>query len=174
MKRKTAKTNKQSTAQDKTLYVLEVSLIDGPMTETFVEQNPVVSRTIEIRSEQTLETLHSAIFKAFDREDEHMYEFQIGGSGPQDPKAKRYVLSMTFRDELEEGQYAGSVAQTEIGSLNLKLDQAFGYWFDFGDDWWHQIDVIDIKKATPKKRYPKVTKRTGESPPQYIDWDEEN
>ena len=34
--------------------------------------------------------------------------------------------------------------------------------------------VIDIKKSTPKKRYPKVTKRTGESPPQYIDWDEEN
>ena len=101
-----------------------------------------------------------------------MYEFQIGGSGPHDPKAKRYVLSMKFMDELEEGQYSGDVKQTKIGSLNLKLDQAFGYWFDFGDNWMHQIDVIDIKKAIPKKRYPKVTKRTGESPPQYIDWDE--
>ncbi len=172
MKRKTAKTEKQSTTQEKTLYVLEVSIIDGPVTETFIEQNPVVSRTIEIRSDQTLETLHHAIFKAFEREEEHMYEFQIGGSGPHDPKAKRYVLSMKFMDELEEGQYSGDVKQTKIGSLNLKLDQAFGYWFDFGDNWMHQINVIDIKKATPKKRYPKVTKRTGESPPQYIDWDE--
>lgn len=57
---------------------------------------------------------------------------------------------------------------------NLAIDQPFGYWFDFGDDWRHQIDVIEIKKATPKKRYPKVTKRTGESPPQYIDWDQES
>ena len=174
MKRQTAKTNKQPTAQDKTLYVLEVFLIDGPITETFIEQNPVVSRTIEIRSDQTLETLHHAIFKAFEREDEHMYECQIGGSGPHDPKAKRYVLSVTLMGELEEGRYAGDVAQTEIGSLNLKLDQAFGYWFDFGDDWMHQIDVIDIKKATPQKRYPKVTQRIGASPPQYIDWDEES
>ena len=161
MKRETSKTNKQSTkqstAQDKTLYVLEVFLVGGPITDTFVEQNPVVSRTIEIRSDQTLSTLHYAIFQAFDREEEHMYEFQIGGSGPYDPKAKRYVLSMTFMDEIEEGRYAGDVAQTEIGSLNLIPDQAFGYWFDFGDDWRHQINVIDIKKATPKKRYPKMT-----------------
>ena len=54
---KTNKTNKQSTAQDKMLYVLEVFLIDGPITETFIENNPVVSRTIEIRSDQTLEKL---------------------------------------------------------------------------------------------------------------------
>ena len=170
MKHSTTKTNKQSTAQDKMLYVLEVSIIDGPVTETFIEQNPVISRTIEIRAEQTLETLYHAIFKAFDREDEHM--FQIGGSSPNNPKAKRYVLSMPFMNELEDGQYAGDVAQTKIGSLNLKLDEAFGYWFDFGDDWWHQINVLEIKKATQKKRYPKVIQRTGESPPQYIDWDE--
>ena len=156
------------------VYVLEVFLTGGNVTETFVKQNPVISRTIEIRSEQTLETLHQAIFQAFEREEEHMYEFQIGGSSPYDPKAKRYVLSMTFMNELEESQYAGDVAQTKIGSLHLKRDQAFGYWFDFGDDWRHQINVIDILKATPKKRYPIITKRTGESPPQYIDWDEEN
>ena len=156
------------------IYLLEVYLIDGPITDSFVKKNPVVSRTIEIRSEQTLETLHKVIFKAFDREDEHMYEFQIGGSGPYDPKTKLYGLSTAFMDEIEEGQYAGDVRQTQIGSLNLAIDQPFGYWFDFGDDWRHQIDVIEIKKATPKKRYPKVTKKTGESPPQYVDWDQES
>ncbi|MEA5464720.1 DUF6398 domain-containing protein [Leptothoe sp. PORK10 BA2] len=29
----------------------------------------------------------------------------------------------------------------------------------FGDDWWHQVNVIDIKAKAPKGRYPKVTKR---------------
>jgi Domain of unknown function (DUF6398)/Plasmid pRiA4b ORF-3-like protein len=154
------------------VYVLEVFLTSGNVTETFVKQNPVISRTIEIRSEQTLETLHQTIFKAFDREEEHMYEFQIGGKSPFDPKTKRYGLSMAFMNELEEIQQAGDVAKTKIGSLKLKQDQAFGYWFDFGDDWRHQIDVMDIKKSTPKKRYPIITERIGASPPQYVDWDE--
>ena len=156
------------------IYVLEVFITDGLVTETFIEQNPIISRTIEIKAEQTLETLHQAIFEAFDREDEHMYEFQIGGNGPYDPQSKRYGLSMAFANEFEEDRHAGDVAKTTIGSLNLKLNQPFGYWFDFGDDWRHQIDVVDIKKAKPKKRYPVVTQRTGESPPQYINWDEED
>ena len=156
------------------VYVLEVFLVDGPVTEAFIEQNPIIARTIEIRSDQTLETLHQAIFQAFDREEEHMYEFQVGGNGPFDPNTKRYGLSMAFMNDPEENQSAGDVKKTTIGSLNLELDQPFGYWFDFGDDWRHQVNVIDIKKIKPKKRYPAITQRTGESPPQYADWDEED
>ena len=164
---------KKETNQD-LVYVLEVFITDGLVTETFIEQNPIISRTIEIKAKQTLKTLHQAIFEAFDREDEHMYEFQVGGNGPYDPQSKRYGLSMAFMNEFDENRQAGDVAKTTIGSLNLQLNQSFGYWFDFGDDWRHQIDVMDIKKAKPKKKYPIVTQQTGESPPQYVDWDEED
>lgn len=34
--------------------------------------------------------------------------------------------------------------RTEIGSLGLEVDDTFGYWFDFGDDWWPQVDVVAI------------------------------
>jgi hypothetical protein len=44
-------------------------------------------------------------------------------------------------------------------------DQAFGYWFDFGDDWWHQINVVAVEEKVPKGKCPKVTKRVGKSPP---------
>ncbi len=56
-------------------------------------------RTILICAGQTLETLHKTIFKAFDRFDEHMYEFQIGGRKPHDPKARRYVLPVAEGDD---------------------------------------------------------------------------
>ncbi len=36
------------------LYVLDVFLIDGPLTEKFIAQNPVVSRTIQIKASNTL------------------------------------------------------------------------------------------------------------------------
>ena len=57
------------------LYTLEVFLISGPISEKFAKKNPVVSRTIQIRGDQTLEDLHRAIFDAFGRWEEHMYEF---------------------------------------------------------------------------------------------------
>ena len=167
------KQGKKTTSKDKYLYVLEVFVIGGPVTQRFAQQNPVISRTIEIRGGQTLEDLHRAIFDALDREDEHMYEFQFG-NGPHDPQAERYVLPMALESPVGDSQPAGDTTHTTIGSLNLKVDQAFGYWFDFGDDWWHQINVIAISETAPQGVYPKVTERTGASPPQYVDWEEED
>lgn len=153
------------------IYTLEVFLIGGPISEEFAKKNRVVSRTIEIRGDQTLEDLHNAIFKAFNREDQHMYEFQFGGKGPNDPKARRYTLALLIL--ADEESKIGDVRKTTIDFLKLKKDEAFGYWFDFGDDWWHQVNVVSFEDKTPKGRYPKVTNRIGKSPPQYADFDEE-
>jgi hypothetical protein len=154
------------------LFTLDVSLVGGPMTESFARNHPLISRTIEIRGDQTLADLHRAIFRAFDREEEHMYEFQIGGKRPMDPKARRYVLPMAM-DPFGEKAPAGDVERTAIESLGLKLRQAFGYWFDFGDDWWHRVEVRAIGEAARRGKLPRVTQRVGASPPQYVDWDEE-
>ena len=32
---------------------------------------------------------------------------------------------------------------------------------------------VAVGKAVPAVEYPRVTERVGESPPQYVDWDEE-
>lgn len=153
------------------IYTLEVFIISGPVSEKFAKQNPVMSRTIEIRGDQTLEKLHNAIFKAFNRFDNHLYEFQVGGKGPQDPKARPYSFSSTD-DEIMGGELAGDVRETVMEDLNLKRDEAFGYWFDFGDDWWHQINVVAIDDKPIKGKYPKITSRVGQSPPQYMDIEE--
>jgi len=158
---------------DDRLFTLEVCIIGGPMTENFIKKNKAVCRTIQIRGDQTLEDLHYAIFDAFDREEQHMYEFQVGGKGPMDPKARRYVLSGAFENTMPgTPKAAGDVTRVSIGSLETK-DDAFGYWFDFGDDWWHQINVMDVEAKAGRGKYPKVTKRVGESPPQYVDWNGE-
>jgi hypothetical protein len=176
MKRKSAKaksSRKKTTVQDKRLYTLDVCLIGGPIAEEFAKQNPVVSRTIEIRADQTLADLHRAIFDAFDRDEQHMYEFQVGGKGPQDPNARCYVLPIAMKETFGGSKPAGDVTRTRIGSIGLKVDDAFGYWFDFGDDWWHQINVVAIQPEVAPGRYPRVIKRVGASPPQYDDWDED-
>ena len=154
------------------LYTLDVFILSGQITEKFAKKNPVVSRTIQIRGDLTLEDLHDAIFDAFGRWEEHMYEFQFG-KGPMDPKAPTYVLPINFKVDMGgDKPPAGRVDQTTIESLRLKVGDRFGYWFDFGDDWWHQINVEAIEEKVPRGKFPKVTKKVGKSPPQYADEDE--
>lgn len=163
----TAKRERENISQNaKLLYQLEVFLLTGPITEAFAKRNPVVSRTIEIRGDQTLADLHTIIFQAFDREEEHLYEFQLKGEGPTDPNAERYVHPAAFDDGAD-----GLSTETTIGSLDLAVEEPFGYWFDFGDDWWHQINVMAIEDKIPAGRYPKIVAHEGASPPQYADFD---
>lgn len=154
------------------LYTLEVFLVGGPVTEAFAEANPTVSRTIQIRGDQSLHDLHEAIFEAHDRDDEHMYEFQFG-ERMHDPRGKRYVMPFALEGLFASEGHAGVTTDTTVGSLGLEVGRSFGYWFDFGDDWYHQIDVVAIDADAPPGDYPRVTQRVGESPPQYADWDDE-
>ncbi len=162
-KKKTGSSSKNS------FYTMEVFIISGPISEKFIKKNPVMSRTIEIRGDQTLEDLHDIIFVAFDRFDPHMYEFQVGGKGPNDPGARRYVMPEDFGGPIGISDADGDVSKTTIASLRLAVDEVFGYWFDFGDDWWHRIDVVSVKDKIPKGKYPKIIKQIGNSPPQYDD-----
>ena len=157
------------------LYTLDVELVGGPVTEEFDEENPTVSRAIQMRGDQTLEDLHWAIFDAFDRFEEHLYEFQFG-SRPQGRRNKRYVLPMDLEDPWlgfdGPEEPAEDLTRTTIASLGLRRRMKFWYWFDFGDDWWHRIELVDVGDPLPRCKYPKVVKQVGKSPPQYPNWDE--
>ena len=58
---------------------------------------------------------------------------------------------------------------TKLDDLGLKPERVFGYWFDFGDDWYHQVQVERIEQAIPTVTYPRVIKRVGKSPPQHAE-----
>jgi hypothetical protein len=144
------------------LYVLSVFLVQGPMSKKFTAK--VINRVIEIRGDQTLEELHHTIFNAYDRGDEHLYEFQLG-KRPFDDAGPTYGIP----DPSSGKKGRGDARTTRLDDLHLEPDRVFGYWFDFGDDWYHQIQVERIEQAIPTVTYPRVIKRVGKSPPQYPD-----
>ncbi len=164
--RSTRKPKKAIKRASDALYILEVNLVDGPLTESFVRKNPRIARTIQIKGAQTLKTLHRSIFQAFNREEEHLYEFQVGGDGPDDPDCQRYGPNIEINSDL-----TGDVAKTSLNALNLVPGEMFGYTFDFGDDWWHVLEVKAIDDQAPRGKYPRITDRVGPSPPQYADFD---
>ena len=144
------------------LYVVLVFLQSGPISKKFAKKE--VSREIEIRGDQTLKHLHECIFQAYDRRDHHMYEFQLG-KFPFDPAGPNYGV---HGPQLEKDG-AGDASTTKLDDLDLKPGRVFGYWFDFGDDWFHQVQVERVEKAIPTVTYPRVIKRVGKSPPQYCE-----
>jgi len=150
------------TATPANLYVLSVFLTGGPTSEKFA--NKVISRVIEIRGDQTLAQLHDAIFQAYDRWDQHLYEFQFG-KRLFDPEGPTYGVA----DGAVGKKRPGDARSTKLDDLSLKPGRVFGYWFDFGDDWFHQVQVERIEQAIPTVTYPRVIKRVGKSPPQYLD-----
>jgi len=153
---------KRSAAPPANLYVLSVFLTAGPTSEKFA--NKEISRVIEIRGDQTLELLHDAIFQAYDRWDQHAYEFQFG-KRPFDPNGPNYGVA----DGPPGKKGPGDARTTRLDDLGLKPERVLGYWFDFGDDWYHQVQVERIEQAIPTVTYPRVIKRVGKSPPQYLD-----
>ena len=144
------------------LYVVSVFLMGGPTSKEFA--NKEISRVIEIRGDQTLEHLHHAIFKAYDRSDEHLYEFQFG-KRPFDPAGPNYGVP----DQGQSKKGDRDASTTNLDDLDLKSGRAFGYLFDFGDEWLHQVQVERIEQAIPTVPYPRVIRRVGKSPPQYCD-----
>ena len=154
------------------LYWLEIRITEGPMSEAFMKQNPISARTIQIRSDQTLDQLHRAIFRAFERDDPHMYEFRFGDKFKVAPE-RRYVVAEALEHLDQEERPTGITSKTTIASLGLKSGDVFHYWFDFGDDWWHWIEVKAVDRTMPDGRFPKIVSRTGESPPQYLPEGEE-
>lgn len=138
-------------------------LRNGPLAAE-PHDEPDVSRTLQVRGDQTLDDLHRAVATAFDRPCEYSYEIQLD-AGPLHPEGKRYVLPAEFAIAQQAGNpAAGRVTDTTLDALGLETGQRFGYWPDTGEDWWHPIEVERIADHVPRGKFPRVTKRKGESP----------
>lgn len=164
-----AKSKKKRQAASENIYVLTVYLANSQMKRKFSKtfSKNLVSRTMEIRGDQTLEDLHELIFEAFDRDEEHLYEFEFG-SKPDERFAPKYGHpDPEFNDE-------GDASAISLDDLNLEPKRVFGYLFDFGDCWYHQIQVDRIEPVVRGIEYPRITVIHLKSPPQYAMDDEDD
>jgi len=138
-----------------------------------------IYRNIEILENQSLADLHDSIFEAFDRYDEHLYSFFLTGKAIKNTSYIYDYPEITHPMNLEN--LAGfahkkryNAEKKRIRDLNLNEKDKFYYLFDFGDDWWHELSVLKIEDASGSKRYPRITKKIGNSPEQYPDYEEDD
>jgi len=125
-----------------------------------LKNNPDIWRIIDIKENQMLSSLHKAIFKAFDRTDEHEYSFYLSNK----PYDKETEFTSPGADTTGETKLATRI---RIDSLALYGGPKFLYLFDYGDEWWHEVELLGVTKKVTRASYPKVVKKQGKSPPQY-------
>ncbi len=135
-----------------------------------------VHRIIEATANSTFDDLHETIFSAFDRDDEHMYSFFLTG---KDTKNRRKIYASpeithpyAAEDASGFGEDKSSGAEVKLGDVSWPKKAVIYYLFDFGDEWWHRIQVESIEQTDSKKKQVKIVEKVGDSPPQY-EWDEE-
>ena len=109
-----------------------------------------VSRTILVPVDIDFEELHQNIQRAMGWENEHLYAFKVR----EDEIRPDDNLDINDLD-------AGESIYTQINTL-LRKGDTFEYLYGMGDDWKHEIDVVDTIEFTSKK--PIVLESIGECP----------
>lgn len=106
---------------------------------------PEVWRRVIVSGDLSLAQLHDTIQRAFGWQDKHLHEFRIGSF--------RYGRPDYDDDFPDAGPPLGDERRVTIAAA-LGGRRKFEYWYDFGDDWWHDIVVeaaLDADARAPAK-----------------------
>ncbi|MCK5798173.1 MAG: hypothetical protein KAI47_13355, partial [Deltaproteobacteria bacterium] len=142
--------------QPSPILEFQVELIGGPQDLT-----EIVTRRVRINGERSLHDLHLLLQRAFDRDTNEPYEFMFGA--PYEPAARRFSGGIIASSE--ETNEPWETQTLTLDNLNLQLGQAFGYLFDFGEEWVHRVTLISTEKDLSGATYARVIERVGASPP---------
>lgn len=96
---------------------------------TLKHSEPKVERTLVVRADITFGELHYCIQRVMGWENAHLHEFKVG--------TQRVGM------KLEDGFFAdgGLLLEDDVKLFELmpECKGKFIYWYDFGDDWMHDI-----------------------------------
>jgi hypothetical protein len=117
-----------------------------------------VWRRIAVRGNQTLTTLHGAIFHAFGRYDDHLFSFYFS----KNPRSKsRLRLEHAAEYGCAQSDTDSRADDTRIDSLGLRPGSVFEYLFDYGDETWHEITLEATHPEEIGVSYPAIVASKG-------------
>ena len=123
---------------------------------TLLDSDPEIWRTLDVDGSLRLDELHDAIQLVMGWRDVHLHEFsdfdptarasrlpQIGRT------PRRWMPDEQLADASDDLAYSGFEQQliderdADVASVFEPFDGPLFYWYDFGDDWMHRIDLIE-------------------------------
>lgn len=109
---------------------------------TLVGCQPEIWRRVIVPDSLSLHELHAVFQGVMGWEDSHLHMFEIAGKRYEAPDDDGYGLE---DENLDERQF-------KISSI-LKQEAIFNYQYDFGDNWWHRIEIENLSCDIPQVFY---------------------
>ena len=123
-----------------------------------VDTEQDVFRDIEIETDETFETLHTAILDAFDFEAGEMASFYMSN------ESWEKGLEIPLMDM--SGDAALSMKSTSLSEMVSKPSDKILYIYDFMRMWIFYVELMEVKKDNPSTIYPRVALVFGDAPSQ--------
>ncbi len=139
-------------------YRIKIVLKGLPMTNilklriTIPDIEPEIWREIVVENNITFKKLHEIIQLSFGWTNSHLYNFDVNG----------ILFSMPDK-EFENNDLD---VKNKINEFLIEKGQKAFYTYDFGDNWEHEIKIVDILKKEKGIRYPKCLDGKRNGPPE--------
>lgn len=119
---------------------------------TIPDIKPEIWREIVVENNITFKKLHEIIQLSFGWTNSHLYNFDVNG----------ILFSMPDK-EFENNDLD---VKNKINEFLIEKGQKAFYTYDFGDNWEHEIKIVDILKKEKGIRYPKCLDGMRNGPPE--------
>ncbi len=113
---------------------------------------PEIWREILIKNDITFKKLHEIIQLSFGWTNSHLYNFDVNG----------ILFSMPDK----EFENSDLDVKNKITEFLIEKGQKALYTYDFGDNWEHEIEIVDVLKKEKGIRYPKCLDGRRNGPPE--------
>jgi hypothetical protein len=120
-----------------------------------------VFRDIEIETDATFESFHTAILDAFDFEAGEMASFYMS----DDTWSKGLEIPLMDMGG-EKGKKNLSMSATKLNEMITQPSEKILYVYDFLRMWIFYVELVEIKKDLPSTIYPRVAMVYGDAPAQ--------
>ncbi|MFO7897449.1 MAG: plasmid pRiA4b ORF-3 family protein [Planctomycetota bacterium] len=113
---------------------------DYELKITLLESDPPIWRLVRVPADIRLSHLHRVIQIAMGWEDDHLHQFVIKGASYMD--FGRPGPDIDTQDE----------DATRLSEVVTRVNTKLRYWYDFGDDWWHEIQLKRMIRIPPDEK----------------------
>lgn len=139
-------------------YKIKVVLKELPMTNILklrikiLDIEPEIYREILIKNDITFKKVHEIIQLSFGWTNSHLYNFDVNG----------ILFSMPDK----EFEHNDLDVKNKVTEFLIEKGQKALYTYDFGDNWEHEIEIVDVLKQEKGIRYPKCLGGRRNGPPE--------
>jgi len=121
---------------------------------------PPIWRRLELASDLRLDEVHLVLQVAFTWEGHHLHEFSAFGRR-WDHASRTYGADV----DMDLGRSTVPERKASLRDVLRQVGDSLYYWYDFGDDWNHVIDLEEVTERGPNAPRARVVGGRRAAPP---------